>query len=175
MLTNYMIPTINKIKISIYYEYKVGVRNLDIFKNEKEIQPYNHVCIKLRKDIFEYGVNSEENDKKKYERHKNVGWDPQFDWHYLGKQLNGVTEITPDDLELAIKKDGVWGPGSYNILSHNCHDFVQFCLRILGCAKYKYKTGPCYMPNIIEQLEIENEPRINLYKNKSINRNSNKN
>ena len=156
-----MIQNNNGINISIYYKYKVGVRNLDIFKNEKEIKPYNHVCIKLKNDIFEYGVNSEVYDKKEFERHKNVGKVPQFDWKYLGKQLNGLTEITPDDLEIAIKKDGVWAPGSYNILSHNCHDFVQFCLKILGCVKYKYKKGPCFMPNIIEQLEMENEQKIN--------------
>ena len=37
-------------------------------------------------------------------------------------------------LELEINIDGQWDEGHYDILDHNCHDFVLFCLYKLGCS-----------------------------------------
>ena len=64
--------------------------------------------------------------------------DDSYDWNYLGTALNGTTKISPDQLETTIKNNGTWGPGYYYAIwfdfsSHNCHDFVRFCLDRIGC------------------------------------------
>lgn len=145
----------NKPKNPNYYFYIVGVRNLDLKmnKNAKEIKKYNHACIKLDKDIFEYGINSKKNKEKTYTRHKNIGWDRQFDWSYLGDYLYGVSEISPDELEEEIIKSKKWAPGHFSVLFNNCHSFVKFCLKKLGCPKYDYKFGTCFNPDDIQERD----------------------
>ena len=59
--------------------------------------------------------------------------------------LNGTTHISPDQLETAIKNNDQWSGGHYNVLNHNCHDFVRFCLDRIGCPESMIKkVGPCY-------------------------------
>lgn len=113
------------------YTFRIGIRDLDIIGPIATPLGGNHACILLDKDIFEYGTQKTKKIKK-YERHKNVGKVGSFDWDYLGQTLNGLTYISPDELENLIKKDGNWGPGKYNFFSHNCHDFVIFCLQKIG-------------------------------------------
>ena len=121
------------------HSFIVGVRNLSIFKDKEEIKPNNHACILVDNDLFEYGEipENEENKikvNKTFIRHRGVGKAPEFDWDYLGKDLNGKTFISPVMLELEINIDGQWDEGHYDILDHNCHDFVLFCLYKLGCS-----------------------------------------
>ena len=61
-----------------------------------------------------------------------------FDWNELSA-LQGTTRVTPDELENAIIKSGEWNPGHYKVFDHNCHDFVQFCLREIGCPESMIK------------------------------------
>ena len=117
------------------YRYKIGVKDLgDGWKWVSNVFPrVNHVCLLLNKDIFEYGANSKDNDGKTYERHKNVNKDNSgFDWNELS-DLQGVTRCSPDDLERKIINSGNWGKGTYNLFDHNCHNFLQFCLKEIGC------------------------------------------
>ena len=113
------------------YRFIVGVRDLAIVG--PLLSPFggNHACLLLDEDIFEYGTEKTKKIKK-YQRHKKVGKVNYFDWDYLGKTLNGIARVSPDELENYIKKDGNWGPGHYNLFSHNCHDFVSFCLKQIG-------------------------------------------
>ena len=113
------------------YRYKIGVKPLGgnwgwvsaIFPR------INHACILLDEDLFEYGANAE----KSYERHKNVKKNETgYDWNELS-DLQGQTRTSPDKLEQAIIRSGEWGPGSYDARKHNCHNFVQFCLKNIGC------------------------------------------
>ena len=129
------------------YKFRVGVKNIgNALGGPLGIFGYNHSCLLLDKDLFEYGAN----DEQSYERHKDVGRDDAYDWNLLGTALNGTTKISPDQLETAIKNDGNWGPGHYyavgwDLSSHNCHDFVRFCMDRIGCpASMISKIGPCF-------------------------------
>jgi hypothetical protein len=127
------------------YRFRVGVKNLPQPWTFLGTFGYNHSCLLINKDLFEYGANSDNNKEKTYERHKDVGRDSSFNWDEVGGALNGTTHVSPDELEKAIKNDGHWAPGKYKLLSHNCHDFVKFCLDRLGCPESMIKKiGPCY-------------------------------
>ena len=80
--------------------------------------------------------------KSNYNRHKA---DEPFDWNEIGEALNGTTYVSPDELEKKIKDSKEWSNGKYDIFTHNCHDFVKFCLESLGCPKSMCKKiYPCY-------------------------------
>ena len=80
-----------------------------------------------------------------YIRRKGVGRDPNFDWNEIGDALNGTTYVSQDELEEKIKKSKLWNNGKYDIFTHNCHDFVKFCLEAIGCPKsMAIKKFPCY-------------------------------
>ena len=80
-----------------------------------------------------------------YMRRAGVGRDPQFDWNEVGEALNGTTRVTPDELEKKLKESNLWNNGKYDIFSHNCHDFVKFCLLAVGCPESMCKKiFPCY-------------------------------
>ena len=134
------------------YKFRVGVKNIgNIFGGPLGLFGYNHACLLLNKDLFEYGAN----DEKSYERHKDVGRDDSYDWNKLGTALNGTTKISPDQLETAIKNDGTWGPGYYKVRSHNCHDFVRFCMDRIGCPSSMIsKIGPCFMKQTKNKVHI---------------------
>ena len=132
------------------YKFRVGVRNLGGSGSSGSGKStgsssgafgYNHACFLINKDLFEYGTG----DDKIYLRHKDVGRDPNFDWNKIGDALNGTTYVSPDDLEKKIKDSNLWNgkiknknvpiekQPDYSMLKHNCHDFVQFCLKSVGC------------------------------------------
>ena len=121
------------------YNFKVGVKDLGNFFGivSKIFPSINHSCLLLNEDLFEYGANSE----KSYERHKNVNKNETgFDWNELSA-LQGQTKVTPDELENAIIKSGEWNAGHYNAFGRNCHDFVHFCLREIGCPESMVKKN----------------------------------
>lgn len=124
------------------YKFIVGVRDLAYIGIVTGPFGGNHACLLLDEDIFEYGTQKTKKIKK-YERHKNVGKAKNFDWNYLGKTLNGISRVSPDELENIIEKNGNWGPGHYNFFSHNCHDFVSFCLRNIGFPDNNIKMAIC--------------------------------
>lgn len=77
----------------------------------------------------------------------NVGQDPAYNWEFLGERLHGQTNVSPDELDSEILKCKKWESGRYSLLFHNCHDFVQFCLKKLGCPKsMTQKIGPLLQP-----------------------------
>ena len=82
----------------------------------------------------------------------------------LGEALNGTTHISPDQLETAIKNNGGWGAKSYNVLNHNRHDFVKFCLDRIGCPESMIqKVGPCYKKQKwLAILNFDLEKKFNL-------------
>ena len=61
------------------YRFRVGVKNLSV-SGSIGSSGYNHACLLLDRDLFEYGCNSD----KSYERHQDVGRDSSFDWDQLG-------------------------------------------------------------------------------------------
>ena len=73
--------------MSSIYKFRIGVKNIgNCFGGILGFFGYNHSCILISKDLFEYGANKEQS----YERHKNVGRDDSFDWDLLGTALNGT-------------------------------------------------------------------------------------
>ena len=97
-----------------------------------------HFAFLLNRDLFEYGP-------KGWERHVDVGRDSKYDWDALGTALNGTTYVSPDRLETAINNSGEWVGNKYNVIEHNCQNFVQFCMRALGCPESMImKKGPVY-------------------------------
>ena len=110
------------------YRYRVGVRNLRGSLGSFGSSGAKHACFLLDEDLFEY-------DKNGYKRYVGVGGDDGYDWDSIGNALNGTTYVSPDKLETAIKKSGIWTGEEYNVFSHNCQDFVRFCLLAVGCHK----------------------------------------
>ena len=90
-----------------------------------------HACFLIDRDLFDYGANKD----KSYRRLYDVGRDSSYNWISVGNALNGRTYVSPDDLEEAIIDSDLWGPKTYNPFTHNCHDFVEFCLREVGCPE----------------------------------------
>ena len=140
------------------YRFRVGVKNLEnAAGGPLGFFGYNHACILLNKDLFEYGCQAIKK-MKTYERHKDVGRDSSFDWDLIGNALNGTTHISPDQLETAIKNDGQWAEGHYNVLTHNCHDFVRFCLDRIGCPESMIcKVGPCFKKQPENKVQIKSK------------------
>lgn len=102
-----------------------------VIKGVKPCETPSHAAFLLGTDLFEYNING-------YTRRRNVGREAGFDWNHLGNKVNGKTYVTPDQLEEAIKNSHEWD-GKYNILNHNCHHFVKWCLEHVG-AGYFYKN-----------------------------------
>ena len=116
---------------TVYEAYKGTVLLADVYQAK-------HVCLLLDRDIFEYNPEG-------WFRHKEVGKYIKYDWESLGSILNGSTNVSPDELEAAIKANGNWTINKYNFFFHNCHDFAQFCMRKLGLPESQVvKKGPCY-------------------------------
>ena len=154
------------------YTFRVGVKDLNMRKSdikkgtrnpeEKNTigemlrkNGYNHACLLLNEDLFEYGANKE----KSYERHKNVGRDTSFDWNELGEAMNGTTDVSPDQLEEAIIKEKEWDKGHYKVLKHNCHDFVKFCLKKIGC-KECLTNNETFLKICYDRKKIKNTVKI---------------
>ncbi len=110
--------------------YYLGLAFMDKFQAK-------HVCFLLNKDLFEYSSHG-------WSRRRNVGRDSEYDWDSLGYNLNGTTKVSPDQLEKKIINDGNWTGYEYNVLYHNCQDFVKFCLNCCGASSMSFKNGPCY-------------------------------
>ena len=149
------------------YRFRVGVKSLSQPLTGLRNIGYNHACLLLNTDLFEYGAN----DEKSYERHKEVGRDSSFDWDELGEALNGTTYISPDQLETAIINNDKWSKGHYNFLFHNCHDFVRFCLDRIGCPQSMItKIGPCfkrqYKKNTVQIRSILGDKNLDIKGNK---------
>lgn len=104
---------------------------LDFDINVKPHEKPSHAAFLLGTDLFEYGPDG-------YKRRKDVGRDSSFDWNKLGNKVNGKTYVSPDELEKYIKNSHEWNE-NYNILNHNCHHFVKWCLENVG-AGYFYKN-----------------------------------
>ena len=155
------------------YQFRVGVKNLDQPLSFLGRYGFNHACLLLNTDLFEYGANTSKFSEKTYERHKDVGRDESFNWTELGNTLKGGTNISPDELENVIKNCGEWDKGKYNILFHNCHDFVQFCLDKIGCHELMIKKfGPCFRK---EKRVVQIRSALDNYKNLDIRGNELKN
>ena len=126
---------INPIAISYVSGAQLGYKKAIIEADNKEIK---HACFLLDNDIFEYTNIG-------FRRYKNTGRSSSFDWDALGNTYNGTTSVTPDQLEEIILKCGEWTKEKYNFTSHNCHDFIQFCMKEAGCPESMLvKDGPCY-------------------------------
>ena len=91
-----------------------------------------HVCLLLGNDLFEYGVKDDsiEDDRKTFRRLKNVGKSKDFNWSN-NFEIEGVSKVSPDELEQEIIKSKEWGPGTFDSITHNCHNFVKFCCDII--------------------------------------------
>lgn len=147
------------IKKKELYRYRVGVQG--VMKQEilKKIN-ITHAAFLLGTDLFEYGtvglprlgfemaknfigINpTEMKSTFKRERNFNRKNDFEFDWDTLGNTLNGTTYTQPDELDAILRYSGDWTSGKYNVLVHNCHDFVRECLTICGA-----NSGTAYKPN----------------------------
>lgn len=121
------------------YKFRIGARAL-LGKNAGTSIPgerhvlyainINHRCLLLDNDIFEYG-------NKGWARHKNIGMDSNYNWKrvpisYIGGKYAiyiGRTNVSPDSLYNIIYKSNEWTADKYDLISHNCQDFVNWCIR----------------------------------------------
>ena len=119
------------------YRFRVGVRDLGGSSGIFGSSGVKHACFLIDRDLFEY-------DQDGWKRHKDRGRDPDYDWDKIGNALNGTTYVSPDELQAIINNSGDWS-GNYNVLTHNCQDFVRFCLLAVGCSEsMASKSGPLY-------------------------------
>ena len=71
-----------------------------------------------------------------------------FDWEKIGSKLNGVTYIQPYELDSILESSGKWLNDNYNVINHNCHDFVRECLIICGAnVGMTKKFFPTFRPH----------------------------
>ena len=129
---------------------------------QKILQKANitHAAFLLGTDLFEYGtvglpklgfeiaknfigINPTEKESR-YVRKRNFNRKADFelDWDTLGNTLSGTTYTQPDELDEILRNSGNCTSGKYNVLVHNCHDFVKECLTICGA-----NSGTTYKPN----------------------------
>lgn len=151
------------------YKWTVGVRPL----SSEQIQAFcqgatkyaaelgrgpnakvSHAALLLGDQIFEYGVNGWERNLADSKKKK------EFDWNYLGTDLYGVTQVSPDQLQQIIEADGTWNGvfslHPYTPTGHNCHKFVMFCLNHMGKgADHFFKNYDCALMKIFKK----NTPR----------------
>lgn len=102
-----------------------------IFLGFKVPEKPSHAAFLIGTDLFEY-------DSKGYHRRRGVGREDKFDWDEIGSKVNGQSYVTPDELELMIGNSKEWDGKHYNVLNHNCNDFVKWCLDHVG-AGFFYK------------------------------------
>ena len=83
--------------------------------------------------ILEFGTgeNSEPNYLKAFfgNEHGEITVNStKHNWNYerFGKLIHGFTNIPP------CEESGQWN--KYNLLNNNCHDFVKYCLTIIGAG-----------------------------------------
>ena len=159
------------------YRYRVGVKGLKDVKLLENID-ITHAAFLIGDDIFEYGTDNkalvgsglnysqnlidkqiiknlahqfnipERLSENGYVRRRDCGRDPSFNWDRIGSKLNGVTWTQPDELEKCIIESGIWRNEDYDALQHNCHDFVSYCLYIVGAnAGTMKKMLPVFRPH----------------------------
>ena len=107
------------------YFYKVGNCHLKYTCGscKKQAEKFNmmHYALKLGSYIFEYSkegvsITSDYTDR--------------FNWDEVN--ISGETYTSPKDLEFEIERFGNWKGKDYDFSSHNCQDFVNFCLERLN-------------------------------------------
>lgn len=135
--------------LKILYKFRVGVKGLGI----KNVVPEHvmrslditHAAFLIGSDLFEYGTDplmpgyvalnniGIKTYKQGYFRIKNYNRNKPnepFDWERIGSKLNGTTWIQPDELDVILSTSGKWTNENYNVINHNCHDFVKECILI---------------------------------------------
>ena len=130
----------------ILYKFRVGVKGLDNILLPEHITrslDITHAGFLIGTDLFEYGTDNLKilgtlgiSTKtlgffrtQNYDRHSK---DEPFDWERIGSLINGTTWIQPDELDEILRRSGKWLNDNYNVMNHNCHDFVKECLIICG-------------------------------------------
>jgi len=146
----------------ILYKYRVGVKGL-FDSNQLKKFDITHAAFLIGTDLFEYGTDKflafhvaahyggiDTNSQgfvriKAYNRNKR---DEPFDWDRLGNKLNGTTWLQPDELEYLLIKSNNWLNSNYNVLIHNCQDFVRECLLLAGANQGEtLKLLPIFRPH----------------------------
>lgn len=113
------------------FEFKVGSRPIRLFGNFLARLGSKHVGLLIGEDFFEFGANANSNKDKTYERYNFSSRKTEFnwDWNEYGDKLTGITSVSPDELESEIKNSREWIPGTFDDITHNCHDFVDFMFK----------------------------------------------
>ena len=102
-----------------------------------------HVGIKIDDTILEFGTG--ENSNPNFlnlllgnDEHGEITVNStNHNWNYerFGVLINGFTDIPPDVIKQKCEECGQWN--SYNFFNNNCHDFVRYCLTIIGAGNEK--------------------------------------
>lgn len=91
-----------------------------------------HHALFFDDEIFEFGLDG-------YQRRKFINCDDR-DEYTMDDEIKGYSTTRPIELDIIIKNNGTFKSSDYNVINHNCHDFVLFCLKIIDTdAANKYK------------------------------------
>ena len=108
------------------YHFRVIVNTLDIPGTKYQFLPtmlFTHAGLLLENEVFDYGGDG-------YHRRNLNDCRNEFRLNIRGYP-EGRTDVSPDMLDERINETDEW-KGNYCIVSHNCHDFVEFCLEKIG-------------------------------------------
>ena len=108
------------------YKFEVGIRDLATVGFLAQTFGGNHALFRLGTTDFEFSNKGVTITKRVLKQN-------QYDWNYCGDEFKGTTNVSPKQLEAAIKKSGKWTKDTYKFWKNNCHDFMLFC--------YNYVTG----------------------------------
>ena len=128
-----------KIQTFLFSRYKDD--KIDFIKEINDLQ-LTHVGIKIDDTILEFGTG--ENSEPNYleailgNKHGEITVNStKHNWNYerFGKLIHGFTNIPSDVILKICEESGQWN--NYNFFNNNCHDFVKYCLTIIGAEMKK--------------------------------------
>ena len=111
----------------------------DVLKNmDVENKQLTHTGLIIGDTCIEFGTGSDTDQditvkvlKGETVRGKvEIGNKHNWNEEKFGKFLNGTTNISAHELKKRADESGQWE--KYNLFSHNCQDFVKFCLEEMG-------------------------------------------
>ena len=123
----------------------VGCRTLSLDPHIGRLAGYTHACILLSPNSDYSDGDLLEYDGEGVHIKKGVGKIKEFNWDELGCNLHGMSRASHQAIIAKVTTDPKWTANNYDIMSHNCHDYVQYVMQSMGVTGGMLtKTGICF-------------------------------
>jgi hypothetical protein len=107
----------------------------------EDIASITHACIAIADNDDFDDCNILEYDEDGWHERKKVGLTSEFNWHKLGDTLSGMSPYPYKYVIDNLIGNEEWTGKKYSKFNHNCHDFVEFVLYVLGFNGGKWEKG----------------------------------